>query len=135
MRLALALLALAACAESDLDRLEGLLASHPKVCAEYEDGYTSHISSDEMLACMNDAYATGTLALTRSSRQDAYGFYVDTFLIAVDHQVRIFERNPDGDDGSPGEPSARERPTCTGPFHLGTPDTTGFSALIVEGCP
>lgn len=130
VRFLVALLVLPACTESTEERVNRLLDQADKQCWAYHclDGPefgTGHRgpSTDEGVACMNDALASGELAVTSWGIDHFNPWSTDyTYQFTIDHEVHIFTSFANG----PEAPTDyREVQTCSGPFRAG-PTVCGY---------
>ena len=117
------LLALAACGESTEERLERLLAEADIECWKHtcQDGPGAYfpkpsVPTEEGVACMNDALASGARAVSRWSI-DVFNPWSTryTYLFTIDHQVEVVTAIQHGVDAVEVDESV----TCSGPFRLG----------------
>src|SRR5947208_12979532 len=99
MRSALIVLALVAgCAQSAQDEMRELEDSTEIECWNVGPscaGVGYQVSTDQALACMNDALAAGRRAEASWSIYDSKGYTTDTHVFTTnDHRVRIFISYP-----------------------------------------
>jgi hypothetical protein len=142
----LVVLALAACSESTQERVERLQADAEVTCWTYhcDDGpYASNgaptMSTDEGVSCMNDALASGKLAVASWSTDNfRFDSTANTYMFTVDHQVLVFTSTQHGPDLG----NFQEQPSCSGPFRTGpyicsyssSGSAMGVYALEADGC-
>jgi hypothetical protein len=134
MRLPLLIFALAACTESDQERLDRYLEDAEAVCAQASSYGIPADRAEQAVSCMNDALESGALVWASREWLDSWGFVDRTYLFTVDHQVKIFDSHPNGSDGDPN-PWAHERATCPGHFRVGERSWPNYAWLSWDGCP
>lgn len=154
----LAIVVVAACGDSDRERLDRLRAEADIQCWRHVcmhgpgAGHPEpEVPTEDGVACMNDALATGARAAASWGIHEynlISGTQTQTYLFIVDHEVRRFSmriRYSDADDDPP-DVHVEELPTCAGPVRIGpefctyrSPDPDGpdlpVNALAVDGCP
>lgn len=147
MRFAYAVIGLlASCSDSPEERLEQFEAEVTIDCWTYFCPGTMPGPRpepiDDVVACMNDALASGARARASWGADDFAAYTYDgTRVFTVDHQIKVFTVHQFGED--PAE--IRELPNdCAGPFRVG-PSLCGASgsngqiisvqALAWDGCP
>jgi hypothetical protein len=157
MKRYVAILVLAACGESDEERLHRFEQEADTQCWHHlclqgpgDGDLKPRAPTEEGVACMNDALATGARAAASWGVFDyslTHGTQTRTHLFTIEHEVRMFSTRIISSENHPPEVHVEELPSCDGPVRIGPefcmyrtgdpdgPEYLPINALAVDGCP